>query len=168
MPLAYRESRPKGKLFHMEFTFRPLNWPDVESVTTWHYDAPYTQYDGTALAPSLRMYLLSRWLFTWLGYEFFAVDDEQGELIGIFSFKKLSRKGVRIGLGLRPDLSGHGYGLAFVQAGIEFGKQRYAPTSFQLTVAIFNERAIKVYKRAGFTIVKSWLQGGRWMMRRDA
>ncbi len=126
----------------MQFTFRPLSWPDVESITTWHYDAPYTQYDGERLA--LWMYIRPRWLYTHLGYECYAVDNAYGDLIGFFTFHKLPRHTVTIGLGLRPELTGLGYGLAFVQAGLAFGKARYAPASFQLTVDPFNARAIKV------------------------
>jgi len=153
----------------MEFTFRPLSWPDVESITTWHYEAPYTQYDGERVTSSFRMFIRRRWLYTRLGHEYYAVDNAHGDLIGFFTFTKLSRNAVNIGLGLRPELTGHGYGLAFVQAGIEFGKDRYAPTSFQLTVAPFNARAIKVYMRAGFKCVKSKQtpQGARREMRRD-
>ena len=154
----------------MEFTFRPLNWPGIESIKTWHYDAPYTQYDGERFASSLRMFLRRRWLLTRLGYGYYAVDNALGDLIGFFTFNKLSRNIVNIGLGLRPELTGQGYGLAFVQAGIEFGKGCYAPASFQLTVAPFNKRAIKVYTRAGFKYVNSVQtpRGVRWEMRRDA
>src|SRR6266436_7742535 len=113
----------------MEFTFRPLNWSDVESITTWHYDAPYTQYDGERFASSLRMFLRRRWLYTRLGYGYYGVDNAHGDLIGFFTFNRLSRKTVNIGLGLRPELTGQGYGLAFVQAGIEFGKGCYVPAS---------------------------------------
>ena len=149
----------------MEFTFRPLSRPDVENIKTWHYDAPYTQYDGEKFASSFWI-----WFYTRLGYEYYAVDNAHGDLIAFFIFKKLSRNIVNIGLGLRPELTGYGYGLAFVQAGIEFGKDRYTPASFQLTVAPFNARAIKVYMRAGFNLVKSKQtpQGTRWEMRRDA
>jgi ribosomal-protein-alanine N-acetyltransferase len=154
----------------MEFTFRPLSWPDVESIATWHYDAPYTQYDGEKFASSLQMFLRRRWTYTRLEYEYYAVDNAHGDLIGFFTFNKLPRNTVTIGLGLRPELTGFGYGLAFVQAGIEFGKVRYAPASFRLTVAAFNARAIKVYIRAGFTWVKSVQtpRGFHVEMRRDA
>jgi len=154
----------------MEFIFRPLRRPDVESIITWHYDAPYTQYDGERIASSFVMFLRHRRRLTLLGYEYYAVDSTNGDFIGFFTFKKLSRNTINIGLGLRPDLTGKGYGLDFVQAGMKFAKGRYAPASFHLTVAPFNERAIKVYKRAGFKCLKRvlTLRGVRWVMRRDA
>lgn len=107
---------------------------------------------------------------TRLGYGYYAVDNAPGDLIGFFTFNKLSRNTVIVGLGLRPDLTGQGYRLAFVQAGIEFGKGCYAPATFQLAVAPFNARAIKVYMRAGFKWVKSVQtpRGVHVEMRRDA
>jgi len=54
------------------------------------------------------------------------------------------------GLGLRPDLVGRGLGLDFFRAGLEFARERYRPRLIRLHVAAFNERAIKVYERAGF------------------
>jgi ribosomal-protein-alanine N-acetyltransferase len=57
---------------------------------------------------------------------------------------------VELGMAMRPDLTGKGIGLAFVQAGMNFAKQRFSPTSFRLDVAVGNLRARKVYERAGF------------------
>jgi ribosomal-protein-alanine N-acetyltransferase len=57
---------------------------------------------------------------------------------------------VEIGLGLRPDLTGRGLGLRFVESGLQFARENYTPTTFRLMVAAFNERAIIVYERAGF------------------
>ncbi len=58
---------------------------------------------------------------------------------------------VDVGLGLRPDLNGRGLGLGFVLADLEFARRRFAPDGFRLSVAAFNEGAILVYERAGFT-----------------
>jgi ribosomal-protein-alanine N-acetyltransferase len=138
----------------MQFTFRQLRKADISEIATWHYDGPYALYDGRTLRTSLFLWLFLRPLFTSLGYEFFSVDDEQGKLIGLFQFSSTPRRTVTIGLGLRPNFTGHGNGLAFVEAGLSFGKQRYAPRAFRLLVAAFNQRATKVYTRAGFNIIR--------------
>lgn len=57
-----------------------------------------------------------------------------------------------IGLGLRPDLCGQGLGIAFVALGMEYAEHIYKMDKFRLSVAIFNERAIKVYLKAGFSV----------------
>ena len=61
------------------------------------------------------------------------------------------------GLGLRPDLTGRGLGSEFVAAGLAFMQSRFPSQAIQLRVAAFNQRAIKVYQRAGFVEVERFL-----------
>ncbi len=118
---------------------------DAEAVAGWHYPEPFSFYDWPAdeddlaelLDPGRR------------GEAYYAVEDEDGELVGHFSFRPEGRTLV-IGLGLRPDLTGLGLGGGFLAAGLDYGRERFAPERFSLAVATFNERAIKVYERAGF------------------
>ena len=58
-----------------------------------------------------------------------------------------------IGLGLRPDLTGQGRGLALVKAGLAYARDHYHPALFRLYVFEWNQRAIRVYERAGFVAV---------------
>jgi ribosomal-protein-alanine N-acetyltransferase len=85
--------------------------------------------------------------------------------VGHFSFKPKDERTVELGLGLRPDLTGRGLGASFIAAGLEFGRERFAPERFVLSVATFNERAIKVYERAGFARVRVYMHataGAEW------
>ena len=59
------------------------------------------------------------------------------------------------GLGLRPDLTGQGLGVEFFVAGLDLARERYRPRRIFLHVAEFNERARRVYERAGFRVVSS-------------
>jgi ribosomal-protein-alanine N-acetyltransferase len=78
-----------------------------------------------------------------------AVVDERGEMVGFFCFEKKD-EAVVVGLGLRPDCTGKGLGQAFVEAGLEYAKQKFDPATFRLSVATFNQRAISVYEKVGF------------------
>lgn len=131
----------------MSFRFEPLRWRDVRPVSRWRYDGIYAFYDQEAL-PMLTLALL-RGPLRALGLEGFVVLDDANERIGIFTFIQRVTA-IEIGLALRPDLTGRGLGLAFVEAGLDFGHARYAPARFTLDVATFNERARRVYERAGF------------------
>ena len=107
----------------------------IVELGTWRYEAPYDFYDGDLEPPN--------------NPERFFVARDDGGIVGFYYFEP---KGdvLEYGLGLRPDLTGRGLGLEFFREGLEFGRERYSPTLIRLYVAAFNERAIKVYERAGF------------------
>jgi len=109
---------------------------DFAAMREWRYEPPYDFYDGdeeAVLNPE----------------RFFAVRGDDGELVGHYYYEP---KGdvLEYGLGLRPGLVGRGLGLDFFRAGLEFGRERFGTTRVRLYVAAFNERAIRVYERAGF------------------
>ncbi|HEX6543353.1 MAG TPA: GNAT family protein [Ktedonobacterales bacterium] len=131
----------------MSFRFEPLRWSDARAISRWHYDGIYAFYDQD-LAPMLTL-VLFRGVMRMLGLEGFVVLDDSGRRIGIFTFIQRGNS-VEIGLAMRPDLTGRGLGLDFVKLGMDFARARYAPTRFDLDVATFNERARRVYERAGF------------------
>ena len=93
----------------------------------------------------------------------YACIDTDGALIGYYCFGEDARiptieenvyddSFLDVGLGLRPDLCGKGNGLAFFNNGLDYAQKTFHTNCFQLSVAVFNERAIKVYQKAGFTI----------------
>lgn len=122
---------------------------DAREVAAWRYEAPYDFYDMASLEELLDPERRER---------YHAVLSD-GELAGFFcygtggqvpSFNYPDDGSLDIGLGLRPDLTGKGSGLEFVRAGLGFARRRFETSSFRLSVATFNERAIRTYERAGF------------------
>ena len=57
---------------------------------------------------------------------------------------------VRLGLGMRPDLTGRGLAQPFIEAGLDYARREWQPRTFRLWVAGWNERALRAYRRAGF------------------
>ena len=55
-----------------------------------------------------------------------------------------------IGLGVRPDLTGQGLGGEIVQAVIDFAIKLDEPKALRVTIAEFNQRALRVWQKAGF------------------
>ena len=108
----------------------------LEIADRWKYDGEYAFYDMTAdpedyeeiVTPEKR------------GNRYFSVFDGD-ELTGFFCAEQEGAD-VEIGLGLRPDLTGRGRGGAFLE--------NYSFEKIELDVASFNQRAVKVYERAGF------------------
>ena len=112
---------------------------DQLELASWRSPAPYDFYDGD-VDPVLNP------------ERFFVARDEEGGLVGFYYFEPKPPE-LDYGLGLRPDLVGRGLGLKFFLAGLAFARERYAPRRVSLHVAAFNERARRVYERAGFVVV---------------
>ncbi len=142
----------------MHFTFTPMAEEDARAIRSWNYEEPYSVYNIHGIEePEAFEEMLDR------RSPYYAVRDEHTTLIGFFSYGTSahvdgdSKPGlfvgdrmVTIGLGLRPNITGHGLGLAFVNAGLDFARKEFAPKHFRLYVFDWNERAIRVYERAGF------------------
>jgi [ribosomal protein S18]-alanine N-acetyltransferase len=152
------------------FHFRPLTQANAEAIALWHYPEPFSFYDW-AEDPNDLAELLDSAL---RGDAYFAVETKASDLIGYFSFKRKDPGTLEIGLGLHPEHTGQGLGVAFLQAGLDYARFRFEPAQFVLSVATFNRRAITVYERVGFTPVRVFMHstnGGDWEfveMRRPA
>lgn len=48
------------------------------------------------------------------------------------------------------SLTGKGLGRPMIRAGLDYGRERYRPPAFRVTVASFNERALRVVRSLGF------------------
>ncbi len=142
--VAFLNKSPDGSIV-MQFSFKPLTESDAQAIANWHYDGEYVFYDMDQDPEDLADLLdPENWKDKYCG-----VFNEDDELIGFFCFEQ-EGEALEIGLGLRPDCTGRGWGLAFFEAGLAYAKQRFAPAVFRLSVAAFNRRAIRVYEKAGF------------------
>lgn len=137
------------------FVVRPMGAVEAETIADWRYDPPYDFYDFRNDPEDLAEVLDPAF---WVD-DYHAVDRD-GELAGFFSFK-LAAGVLEIGLGLRPDLTGKGAGGEFVEAGLDFGRRKFEPRELMLDVATFNDRARKVYERAGFAPSHVWVHESR-------
>jgi len=137
----------------MEFSIRTMKPEDASVIVEWHYPDPYSFYDMTADEDDLREFLDFE---NWKKDSKYAVCDGKDNLVGFFSFDD-DNGIVDIGLGLRPDVTGNGLGTEFVQAGLSFARDKFRPNHFRLAVATFNQRAIKVYERVGFSPIRKFM-----------
>jgi ribosomal-protein-alanine N-acetyltransferase len=137
----------------MQFRLRPFTAADARSVDRWRYPAPYDFYDLRA-DPGDREAFLDPG--TWPN-RYFAVEDEAEALVGFFQFDQQGPV-VRLGLGMRPELTGAGHGQSFVRAGLEYAWERWGPDQFEVEVAAFNDRARTVYERVGFEAAERYEQ----------
>lgn len=116
----------------------------------WHYDGQYAFYDmkndqedyDEIISPQLRK------------NNYFQVLDTNDNLVAFFCLDpdKEKKEQVEVGLGLAPDLTGHGRGSEFMTVIENYIKNNYDYQVIILAVADFNLRAIKVYQTAGYVI----------------
>jgi len=150
----------------MRFHFLPMTSEYAGRILTWKYPPPYDLYDYDKAAEHILD--SAGW-----GKTLFAALDETGALAGELTLGFLDRAGewvsledmqagrldgciLWVGFGLRPGLTGHGLGLSFVNActgfAAQFARKQYGYQGRYIGLGVyqFNQRAIKVYERAGF------------------
>ncbi|MGZ9584509.1 GNAT family N-acetyltransferase [Paenibacillus marinisediminis] len=123
-------------------------------ISNWTYEAPYSMYSMDGDQESIDEFLNG---------DYFYVLNEKDDLIGFVCAGESARapggyaQGVYeddryldLGLGMKPKLTGSGQGYDFMMNGISFMQNHFKVSNLRLIVATFNERAIKVYERAGF------------------
>lgn len=138
----------------MAYNFSVLTQEQAEDIAfNWHYDGEYSFYDMEADKEDLDEFLNPEER----GNSTYAVTEEN-ELVAFFSISRVADGTFDIGLGMRPDLTGKGNGLEFLRAGINFIQTEYKPEKITLSVATFNQRAIKLYRKVGFKDVETFLQ----------
>lgn len=144
----------------MDVTFEPITPESAHALATWRYPAPYDTYTIGDEAAALAEMLDSRspWFVA------FDTENSDGAPVGYCCFGTAAEVGwegeprlwtmddgtLSVGLGLRPDLTGQHLGLPFFEAVLAFALERFSPAAFRLFVLPFNQRAIRVYERAGF------------------
>lgn len=129
----------------------PMTQAYAADIAGWRYPAPYDCYDMTDVDPDFLVSPESG---------FFALTDTGAQtLIGFRSFGadgqvpggSYDSLALDTGGGLRPELTGHGLGQRAIGTGLEFGRQRFSPVAFRVTVAAFNARALRVVEGLGFS-----------------
>ena len=137
----------------MEISFRPVSKEDVQKFYFWRYEPPYDIYNEGGdlsdeelayfLDPQIRCHAMFDGTNTLIAYCTFGAD---GQVPG----GDYKADALDIGMGVRPDLTGQGKGVDYAQAAINFALDTYAPHALRVTIATFNERAQKVWQKAGF------------------
>lgn len=119
----------------------------------WKYPAPYDFYDIANDEQDFKEFINprkreDRYFEVW----------EKNKLIGFFCVKShLEEKAIELGLGMHPDEVGKGKGEPFVKEILSFIADHYNCETILLYVALFNNRAINVYKKCGFKPLKQFL-----------
>ncbi|GHO44627.1 GNAT family N-acetyltransferase [Ktedonospora formicarum] len=156
----------------MRFSFMPLSREGVLALFEWRYPEPYQVYNlgGEYMEEALAELTDQR-------SPYYAAYDEQGLLAGFINvgtsalvwdageprvFIDGEHGTTALGLGLRPDLTGHGLGLSFVESALTFLRDQFSPRQIRLFVLAWNKRALRVYEQAGFQQIRAFTQVNRF------
>ena len=126
----------------------PVTFEHARDIASWRYDPPYDVYDMAGAEPADLLDPAAGFHAVLAGVQ----------LIGFRSFGPDGQvpgwdyddSALDTGGGLRPSLTGQGLGRAVIAAGLDFGRARFAPAAFRVTVASFNERARRTVESLGF------------------
>lgn len=135
----------------MNFEFRITTKNDVQDMLTWEYEGIYSFYNNSIQKEKIE------WIESFIDSDNdFSIYNEHNELVGNCSFYYIEEF-FCVGVQMRPDITGKGFGTEFVKSIINFGKQKYNYKYIDLTVAKFNKRAIKVYDKLGFKVIEEFV-----------
>ena len=147
------------------YSVRPLSEADARQILAWRYAPPYDIYNLIDADPAPAD--LARAVAFLLDPEnlYFAVDDEDDVLLGFCCFGReaqvpgydySSQHALDVGLSMAPARTGQGGGQAFLAAILAFGFARFQTRRVRATVAAFNQRSQRLFRRAGFVRVASF------------
>lgn len=135
----------------------------AHAILTWRYAVPYDFYnpDWKGTETAVESFLNP-------ANNYFCLTGESDDLQAYCCFGSDAQvpggdyedEALDIGLGVRPDLTGQGHGHRFVLAVLDFGRRRFLPGTFRVTIAEFNRRAQRVWIGAGFQRTQSFARRG--------
>ena len=138
----------------MKLKIRKMSELDAFKILFWQYSPPYDWYNLEGCEECLEELLYD---------EYYSVLNQKEQLIGFFCFGQSAQVSagkmegfyrdheyLDIGLGMNPLLCGKGHGASFVHVGMAYAKNHFKAKKLRLTVADFNQRALKTYQKVGF------------------
>ncbi|WP_340008958.1 GNAT family N-acetyltransferase [Paenibacillus sp. FSL K6-0276] len=144
----------------MELHIDKTSTDAATDILNWRYDPPYDFYNNEQSSEAISEMLAE---------SYFSVFDENKELVGFFCAGSsaqvpnesytYSQRFIDIGIGMRPEFTGQGNGTLFFTAVLSQIDTMFEKRSKRLTVAKFNDRAIRLYEKLGFSREAEFVKG---------
>ena len=134
--------------FAMNLIFHKMTERYAEEILQWQYLPPYDIYNLKATTEALNEFLIGSYRAICSGDELigFYCTGQAAQVPKGHDYGVCRKNYLDIGLGMKPDMTGKGFGrefFSFILSDIE-------PIPLRLTVATFNQRAIRLYRTFGF------------------
>ncbi len=129
-------------------TYHIMTESEKEEISSWNYTGEYQIYN----MPSYKEQLKQGIAFGNPSCEkHFYAYYEENKLIGFTNISEEAKE-TFIGIGIAPAICGMGYGQKILQIAQSIANTLYPNKPLYLEVRTWNERAIRCYQKAGFTI----------------
>jgi len=134
-----------------------INVQGAITIASWEYAPPYNYYNQSDPIGAVNSYLMDK-------HQYHLIYNFENHIMGYCCFGldarvkggDYSAEALDVGFGMRPDLTGHGNGASFLSAILEYGIKKYQSEKLRLSVALFNQRAINLYKNIGFSTIQEF------------
>lgn len=143
----------------MNFQKEKMTKKRALQILNWSYEPPYDFYNNEVTEIAIHELISG---------DYQVVVDETTDLVGFYCvggpaqvFAGLlvgvyESPCVDVGFGMRPELTGQGYGGDFVSFILKDVRSQHGDETLRLTVATFNKRAIHLYEKLGFVKSKTF------------
>ncbi|MET3289106.1 UNVERIFIED_CONTAM: ribosomal-protein-alanine N-acetyltransferase [Brevibacillus sp. OAP136] len=139
----------------MAFQIKAMNERNARIIAGWKYPPPYDFYNLDDNPEAIAELLET---------DYYTIFSEEDNLLGYYCLGAAAQvpaghqydayttddPTIDIGIGLRPDLTGKGFGYEFFSIVLDAVKKAHPHAAVRLTVAICNKRAIRLYENCGF------------------
>jgi [ribosomal protein S18]-alanine N-acetyltransferase len=103
----------------MKLEFRVPTKSDVDDILTWKYDGKYSFYDNDIQKEKME------WIESFVDSDDnFSIYNDSNKLVGNCSFYYIEEF-ICVGLQMKPELTGKGFGIEFAKAIVDFGREKY-------------------------------------------
>lgn len=130
-------------------THHSLTDAHKREICAWQYEGEYAAYNlppYEVMAEKKSGFMNPDREQNFLGF------SEDGQLVGFVNILEEPTE-IFIGIGVRPDKCSQGYGRRMLTETARLAGDRHPGKPLYLEVRTWNERAIRCYQHAGFTIV---------------
>lgn len=135
-----------------QLKIKSMNLDYVKQICSWNYPDEYQEYNF----PSYEKVVSSKYNITNPlkadNYICFVLNDDF--LFAYMNIISANDDSVFIGIGIKPEECGKGYGKDILLIGIKEILKRYPNRTIDLKVRSWNKRAIKCYQNCNFKIIK--------------
>lgn len=152
----------KSKILCEEFELKysiydvvPFTENDAREVCKWKYEGEYSVYNYPEWDECVKRQIA----FTDEAIrknEYYKVL-KSGQMLGYFRLEKTDQA-IELSVGIQPDKCGGGNGDMLINLALAKISELYSGEKIILTVRPFNKRAIRVYEKAGFKVVKEYYE----------